>query len=922
MYCGACSIEGDVPINGVCVAAGAESSGNTCDKGVCTACTAGYFFHYGSCYKFGESPGSIVCPNQSDTTGSVCGSCGPKFVKNPNASSSATSCLACYGLDGTLFCDECRISVLTGEGAKPTLCTRCKSGHVPIDGRCVSAYSATAALAGCSDVSTRGLCETRSSGYMLFYGSCYLIDGLCIADKGSHTCADGVCTAYDTTTTSIDNSKVFLFYNGCYTQDRSSIGGYICSHASGGMCTECNVGAQGSYVFTNPDISAAERCILCSDTTGFGGYRGVSECHSCAQPVGSGVATALCTKCRSPEQGDDLAPIDHQCQAKGPHDCRAGVCLSCYKTHLLHQSGCYSRHSTTGTAVCAAANQYVLDNVTICGECADASYAPINGACTRVQGGTADAEPHDCTQGRDKGLCTDCAGSAESFLFYGGCYGKGSGTGAKLCSAVASGVCTEWRTQFDFIFSKDGKSGGYLCGDAENGGISGCATCSYGDGALTCTRCSSGYLGVDGRSCSEGCGDGAQGVCAGTAGGSEPAGGACRCVCKPGLYNSSGACTSCADSCAVCKEGVPDGCQRCKPGKVLEPSVVARETARCVDECTAGGECAECAIAIDGSRYCTRCRDPSMYPLNGVCLAGAREDPYCTSRGDGVCTACAEGAFLMSGGCYRTGVYPGSVICSVQSGGRCKETKKGYGMSDDGELLQCDPTCLECKAPGPGRCTRCPPGRLLRRAPAAATGSCIEPGACADGYYADGDACLPCVVPGCRACGHTSFCTECAGELFVGLDGRACLRECSGDRVVGEASGGTRRCWCERGFVPAPDRSGCVPVTGCSPDMPWCASCDESGRCLSCAAPGHNIQVDQRTCAEGCGDRAAPDQGVCVCETGTVLDKDACVPINALTGRKMMVVTTSAAAAVLVISVLVGFLCWWFICRGKRRCYR
>ncbi|EFO63214.1 High cysteine membrane protein Group 4, partial [Giardia lamblia P15] len=319
------------------------------------------------------------------------------------------------------------------------VCTRCRPGYVPID----------------------GVCRPYSKG----------ASSVCIPERPLSPTSPSRC---------IDcglGKSMFLFYGGCYTLDRSSIGGYICSHASGGMCTECNVGAQGSYVFTNPDVSAAERCILCSDTTGFSGYRGVSECHSCAQPVGSGVATALCTKCRSPEQGGDLGPIDHQCQAKGPHDCRAGVCLSCYKTHLLHQSGCYSRHSTTGTAVCAAANQYVLDNVTICGECADASYAPVNGACTRVHGGTADAEPHDCTQGRDKGLCTDCAGSAESFLFYGGCYGKGSGTGAKLCSAVASGVCTEWKRQFDFIFSKDGKSGGYLCGDAENGGISGCATC-------------------------------------------------------------------------------------------------------------------------------------------------------------------------------------------------------------------------------------------------------------------------------------------------------------------------------------------------------------------------------------------------------------------------------------------------------------
>ncbi|ESU36262.1 Molecular chaperone, DnaJ family protein, partial [Giardia duodenalis] len=140
-----------------------------------------------------------------------------------------------------------------------------------------------------------------------------------------------------------------------------------------------------------------------------------------------------------------------------------------------------------------------------------------------------------------------------------------------------------------------------------------------------------------------------------------------------------------------------------------------------------------------------------------------------------------------------------------------------------------------------------------------------------DGYYADGDACLPCATPGCKTCGRTSFCTECAGELFVSLDGQSCLEECTGDKVVGEVSGGVRRCWCERGFLPAPDRSGCVPAAECPPDMPSCAACDESGRCLLCAASNHNIQVDQRTCAEGCKRRASPSQGLCMCEIDAVL---------------------------------------------------
>ena len=39
---------------------------------------------------------------------------------------------------------------------------------------------------------------------------------------------------------------------------------------------------------------------------------------------------------------------------------------------------------------------------------------------------------------------------------------------------------------------------------AADSGVSGCATCSY-EGAVKCTRCAVGYLGVDGTSCSNSC---------------------------------------------------------------------------------------------------------------------------------------------------------------------------------------------------------------------------------------------------------------------------------------------------------------------------------------------------------------------------------------------------------------------------------
>ncbi|EFO62553.1 High cysteine membrane protein Group 4 [Giardia lamblia P15] len=759
-------------------------------------------------------------------------------------------------------------------------CTQCKPGYVPIDGRCQGYPGAAPSPCAPDDPVSPTRCVACSQ--------------------------DGT----------------FLFYGGCYSigqPSSGSMGGLLCSKASGGKCTECKKDASGSYVFTNPDTGAAERCILCSDTVGFSGYKGASGCLDCLPPITEKVGTALCARCHYTNEDRHHYPIDYKCQASGPHGCINGYCTSCYKTHLFYEFGCYSRRSSTGLAICAEANQYELDTVTICKECANSSYAPKDGKCTPIENGVSSGSSFsECTKDKDKGLCTGCSDSADYFLFYGGCYNRHFVPGSKLCSAVASGACTKWNTKLNLLFEKSDKNG-YLCGDAANGGISGCATCSYASGAVTCTRCSAGCLGVDGRSCDEDCGGDTRGERPGLAGGSSSASASCRCVCKPTFYSNSGTCTKCTDSCAVCKDGTSTGCQRCSPGKILNFSIASSESADCVSQCVVGSECAECGLAIDGSRYCTRCKDSGMYPFNGVCIAEpAQRDAYCTAKANGVCTTCSSSVFLMSGGCYTTNTYPGNTICDKQADGKCTTTKEGYGISADGKLQPCAPECLECTAPGPGRCTRCPSGKLLRRAPAAATGSCIEPGACADGYYADGDACLPCVVPGCRACGRTSFCTECAGELFVGLDGRACLRECSGDRVVGEVSGGTRRCWCERGFVPALDRSGCVPAAECPPGTPWCASCDRSGACLSCSAPGHNIQVDQRTCAEGCGDRAAPDQGVCVCEIDAVLTRGACVSAKEVARKRVAVIAGGTMAGVVVVGGLVGFLCWWFLYRGKR----
>ncbi|EFO64295.1 High cysteine membrane protein Group 4 [Giardia lamblia P15] len=771
----------------------------------------------------------------------------------------------------------------------------------------------------CIPIGTRQACTQCIPGYVPIHGICTLytnsISSVCIPDDASSPTRCIACKS---------ETDVFLFYGGCYNINISTgdkMGEFVCAEASGGTCTKCREMTGGNYVFTNSDTGAAEKCILCADTVGFGSYKGVSGCFSCWPPINNKIGTPLCNKCYYTMTTVYFGPVDYHCQDQGSHNCNRGNCTSCYKTHLFYAGGCYSRHTMTGLAICAKSNQYELDNVTICAERSNASYAPKDGACTLVKKNTSSRNSFsECTKDESKGLCTACSSSSTFFLFYGGCYNKSSSLGSRLCLTVTTGDCTQWKGDFNFIFPKDTTGARYLCSDAAHNGIPRCATCSYEGNVVNCTRCSAGYLGMDGKSCNESCDGNTQGACTELI---EKVSSAkvlsYQCVCKQEFYNNSGTCAPCAESCAVCKSSDAYGCLQCVPSKILNFSVTVSESTNCIDDCTASGECVECGVTIDGSKYCTRCRDPDMYPFNGVCTADAQRSSYCVSKESGTCTACSQNTFLMSGGCYKMDTYPGNTICIEESGGKCAKTKEGYKVSADGKLQPCAPGCVKCTAPGLGYCTECPLGVYLKKTSSAAlTGTCASFDDCTNRYYIHGDACLPCVVPECRACGHTSFCTECAGELFVSLDGRACLRECSGDRVVGEVSGGTRRCWCERGFAPALDRSGCVPAAECPPGMPWCASCDESGRCLSCAAPDHNIQVDQRTCAEGCGDRAAPNQGVCVCEVDAVLTKGACVSAKEVARKRVAAIAGGTMAGVVVVGGLIGFLCWWFLYRGKR----
>ncbi|ESU39423.1 Variant-specific surface protein, partial [Giardia duodenalis] len=102
-----------------------------------------------------------------------------------------------------------------------------------------------------------------------------------------------------------------------------------------------------------------------------------------------------------------------------------------------------------------------------------------------------------------------------------------------------------------------------------------------------------------------------------------------------------------------------------------------------------------------------------------------------------------------------------------------------------------------------------------------------------------------------------------------------------------------------------------------------CKTCSSDGQtCTACTNDSHNVQVDGKSCTTGCPQNSAPNsQKVCVCEGGygPVAGENRCEPSNTnkSSGLSTGAIVGISVAAVIVVGGLVGFLCWWFLCRGK-----
>ncbi|ESU36953.1 Variant-specific surface protein, partial [Giardia duodenalis] len=178
---------------------------------------------------------------------------------------------------------------------------------------------------------------------------------------------------------------------------------------------------------------------------------------------------------------------------------------------------------------------------------------------------------------------------------------------------------------------------------------------------------------------------------------------------------------------------------------------------------------------------------------------------------------------------------------------------------------------------------------------------------------------------GCATCtgtGNAQTCLTCSSSKKVRPDKKGCIASCP-PSVTTENSG---VCECTAGNKPSSDGTTCVPNTDQCTDTltnAGCATCTGTGNaqtCLTCSS-SKKVRPDKKGCIASCPPSVTTENsGVCECTAGNKPSSDGttCEPSNTnKSGLSTGAIVGISVAAVIVVGGLVGFLCWWFLCRGK-----
>ncbi|EFO61152.1 VSP [Giardia lamblia P15] len=687
---------------------------------------------------------------------------------------------------------------------------------------------------------------------------------------------------------------------------------------------------------------------LAADCRPDGDHAATCQTGKC-EVVGS---SEICTQCRA-----GGAPIDGFCRPVGsPQVITAGctkgdgtaleqtaaTCGKCGSEYFLFMGGCYNQKVGIGGTICTAAAggecstcataNWLFENpsrtpgpgtkcilcsdingdgttkgVENCAECTKPG-TPIATTCSKCKAGYAKKE-NACVQCGDG--CSECSAATPTqctACFYGkylkadkcvDASGCGDGNYAdpktneckpcgiaecatceynatigkpqcktcnpptKMVKTAADGVttcvdesgCTSGNTHF---VTDSGSKACVPCSDIKSGGVAGCSTCTAKG---QCSTCLSGYFGSS--SCEK---------CGANCATCTQAGDTNCQTCKPGYFFKSGSgpgqcfpCDSKADKgiegCSQCSNGPTPTCTECKPNYHKKTGSAVTCEKFCEDSTACGGTAGACeAIVVknagDFLHYCSLCGDPKTFPINGKCVDNAQGN----TCANGVCTQCAAGYFLYMGGCYSAANTPGNLMCKTAEGGKCTAPNENNKYFLVPEAASNQQSVMACENP---------------------------------------------------------LGTAVGEKAYVGVEG---CDTCTAPAPLTEAGMRPARCTaCNSDGKPNLAGSGCFKC-----NIPTCSHCSANGVCEACTNKEQRPNTAGTQCIscniDGCT-RCSEENKCDQCGDGYRLEGEACIATKPSGGNRSGLSTGAiagiAVAVVVVVGGLVGFLCWWFLCRGK-----
>ncbi|ESU35102.1 Variant-specific surface protein [Giardia duodenalis] len=419
-------------------------------------------------------------------------------------------------------------------------------------------------------------------------------------------------------------------------------------------------------------------------------------------------------------------------------------------------------------------------------------------------------------------------------------------------------------------------------------------------------------------------------VCARCSTGAPPENGKCP-VAGKGCHSSCDSCTSDAMT------NQADKCTGCKEGRYLKPNPVAGQSGTCLtaEECTSDkthftkektgdskGMCLSCSDATRGiagckkcalktlsgetesTVVCSECTDKRLTPSGNACLNNCPAGTYADNiNGVSVCASCHATCAECNGNADAascTACYPGySLLYGSGTAGTCvKECTGAFGAN-----------CAD------GQCT-------------ADVGGAKYCAQCKDGYAPIDGICTVVAAAGranvCTAAGGK--CTACTGDYALVSGGCYGVAKLLGKAVCTTANNGKCTMCAANNQAPVQEK--------CPECSEGCAKCNDSNACTECL-PGY--YKDKGSACISCSKDSTPITGVpnCVscapptggnggpvtCYIKTDGTNDGGNDNNSGSTNKSGLSTGAIAgisvAAIVVVGGLVGFLCWWFICRGK-----